>query len=90
MCLLKMGYYRILFQLFSLFSSKFTIFVDLGRIRTQVAGVESEQADHMTATTAQTFNTLYCSFFFKKMGHTRPLFYFRLFNTQLTVNKCSI
>ena len=63
MCLLKMGYYRILFQLFSLFSSKFTIFVDLGRIRTQVAGVESEQADHMTATTAQTFNTLYCSFF---------------------------
>ena len=29
--------------------------------------------------------------FFKKMGHSRPLFlYFRLFNTQLTVNKCSI
>ena len=28
--------------------------------------------------------------FFKKMGHSRPLFlYFRLFNTQLTVNKCS-
>ena len=30
-------------------------------------------------------------FFLKKMGHPRPLFlYFRLFNTQLTVNKCSI
>ena len=29
--------------------------------------------------------------FFKKMGHSRPLFlYFHLFNTQLTVNKCSI
>ena len=29
--------------------------------------------------------------FFKKMGHSWPLFlYFRLFNTQLTVNKCSI
>ena len=28
---------------------------------------------------------------FLKMGHTRPLFlYFRLFNLQLTVNKCSI
>ena len=28
---------------------------------------------------------------FLKMGHTRPLFlYFRLFNTQLTENKCSI
>ena len=28
---------------------------------------------------------------FFKMGHSRPLFlYFRLFNTQLTVNKCSI
>ena len=30
-------------------------------------------------------------FFLKKMGHSRPLFlYFRLFNTQLTVHKCSI
>ena len=30
-------------------------------------------------------------FFFKKMGHSWPLFlYFRLFNTQLTVYKCSI
>ena len=30
-------------------------------------------------------------FIFKKMDHSRPLFlYFRLFNTQLTVNKCSI
>ena len=30
-------------------------------------------------------------FFFKKMGHSRSLFiYFRLFNTQLTVNKYSI
>ena len=30
-------------------------------------------------------------YFFLKMGHSRPLFlYFRLFNTQLTVNKCSI
>ena len=29
--------------------------------------------------------------FFKKMGHSWPLFlYFRLFNTQLTVNKCLI
>ena len=29
--------------------------------------------------------------FLKKMGHSRPLFlYFRLFNTQLTVYKCSI
>ena len=29
--------------------------------------------------------------FFLKMGHSRPLFlYFRLFNTQLTVNNCSI
>ena len=28
---------------------------------------------------------------FLKMGHSRPLFlYFCLFNTQLTVNKCSI
>ena len=31
----------------------------------------------------------YCFFF--KMGHSRPLFlYFRHFNAQLTVNKCSI
>ena len=31
------------------------------------------------------------SFFFWKMGHPRPLFlYFSLFNTWLTVNKCSI
>ena len=31
------------------------------------------------------------NFFVKKMGNPRPLFlYFRLFNTQLTVNKCSI
>ena len=31
------------------------------------------------------------SSFFQKVGHSRPLFlYFRLFNTQLTVNKCSI
>ena len=30
-------------------------------------------------------------FFFLKMGHSRPLFfYFRLFYKQLTVNKCSI
>ena len=29
--------------------------------------------------------------FLKKMGHSRPLFlYFRLFNAQLTVYKCSI
>ena len=30
-----------------------------------------------------------CLVFFLKNGHSRPLFfYFRLFNTQLTVNKC--
>ena len=30
-------------------------------------------------------------FFYKKMGHSRPVFlYFHLFNTQLTENKCSI
>ena len=27
---------------------------------------------------------------FLKMGHSRPLFYFRLFYKQLTVNECSI
>ena len=31
------------------------------------------------------------NFEFSKMGHSRPLFLnFRLFNTQLIVNKCSI
>ena len=32
-----------------------------------------------------------CNFFLKRIGHTRPLYhYFRLFNTQFTVNKSLI
>ena len=58
---------------------------------------------HLAPKTAQPKNQSFCNtlnpmiagkfrgIFLKKMGHSMPLFlYFRLFNTQLTVNKCSI
>ena len=45
----------------------------------------------MTNTSGLNLNADKTEVIFLKMGQTWPLFlYFRLFNTQLTVNKCSI
>ena len=51
---------------------------------------DNQAATATTTTTAAAYSS--SLLFLKKMGHSRPLFflYFRLFNTQLTVNNSSI